>query len=130
MRSLVVGLMTVSLSTCGGNAGLPTVTGPPGKPPPAPGVDRSPPPAWVETARGARWLGYSSFCWSGLCADYAGPRCGDAHTPTLRLTRGEVTSFHLAFTPTESGIFRGPRARTKRLELVRSPSWRVRGAGA
>jgi hypothetical protein len=130
MRSLVVGLMTVSLSTCGGNAGLPTVNGPPDKPPSAPGVDSGPPPAWVQTARGARWLGYSSFCWDELCADYAGARCGDAHTPTLLLTRGEVITFHLAFKPSESGIFRGLRARTKRLELVRSPSWRVLGAGA
>ena len=65
MRSLVVGLMAASLSTCGGNAGFAPLAGPPGKPPSAPGVDRSPPPAWVQTARGARWLGYSSFCWSG-----------------------------------------------------------------
>ena len=129
MRSLVVGLMTVSLSACGGNAGFPPLTGPPGKPPSAPGVNRRPPPAWVQTARGARWLGYSSFCWDGLCADYASPRCGDGHTPTLHLTRGEVIRFHLAFKPTESALSRGLRARTKRLELVRSPSWRVRAAG-
>ena len=129
MRSLVVGLMAASLSACGGSAGFPALTGPPGEPPSAPGVDRSPPPAWVQTARGARWLGYSSFCWDGLCADYAGPRCGDADTPTLQLTRGEVVTFHLAFAPSESGIFRGPRARTKRLELVRNPTWRVRAAG-
>lgn len=130
MRSLVVGLMAVSLTACGANAGFRPVTGALGKPPTAPGVDRSPPPAWVQTARGARRLGYSSFCWDGLCADYAGARCGDAHTPTLHLTRGEVIRFHLPFAPTESGLFRGPRARTKRLELVRNPTWRVRAAGA
>ena len=130
MRSLVVGLMAVSLSACSGNAGFPPVTGALGKPPSAPDMDRSPPPAWVQTAGGARWLGYSSFCWDGLCADYAGPRCGHAHTPTLHLTRGEVITFHLAFAPTESGLYRSLRARTKRLELVRNPSWRVRGAGA
>jgi hypothetical protein len=130
MRSLVVALMTVSLGSCGGSAGFPTPTGPPGKPPSAPSVDRSPPPSWVQTARGAHWLGYSSFCWDGLCADYASPRCGDGRTPTLHLTRGEVIQFHLPFAPSESGLFRGPRARTKRLELVRNPTWRVRAAGA
>ena len=82
MRSLVVGLMAVSLSACSGNAGFPPVTG------------------------------------------------AHAHTPTLHLTRGEVITFHLAFAPTESGLYRSLRARTKRLELVRNPSWRVRGAGA
>ena len=130
MRSLVVGLMTVSLSTCGGNAGFPTVTGAPGKPPSAPGVHSGPPPAWVQTARGGRWLGYSSFCWAELCADYAGARCRHADTPTLHLTRGEVIQFHLAFAPSEIAMSRGPRARTERLELARSPIWRVRAAGA
>ena len=130
MRSLVVGLMTVSLSTCGGNAGFPTVTGVLGKPPSAPGVDRGPPPAWVQTARGARWLGYSSFCWGDLCADYFGARCGHRDTPTVRLTRGEVIRFHLAFAPSAIAILRGPRASPERLKPVRNPSWRVGAAGA
>jgi hypothetical protein len=130
MRSLVVGLMTLSLTTCGGNAGFPTLTGPPGKPPSAHGVDSGPPPAWVQTARGARWLGYSSFCWGELCADYAGARCGDALTPTLQLTRAEVVQFHLAFAPSELAILRGRRTRPERLRPVRSPRWRARAAGA
>ena len=130
MRSLVVGLMTVSLSTCGGNAGFPTVTGPPGKPPSARGVESGPPPAWVQTARGGRWLGYSSFCWADLCADYWGARCGHRDTPTVHLTRGEVIRFHLGFAPSEIAVLRGPRSLPEPLKLVRNPTWRVNAAGA
>ena len=130
MRSLALGLMTLSLTGCGWNAGSHTEIEPLGKPPTAQGVDSGPPPAWVQTARGAYWLGYSSFCWGAICADYFGARCGDVHTPTLHLTRDEVVRFHLGFAPSEVGIFRGPRARRERLKSVRDPSWRVGAAGA
>ena len=74
-------------------------------PAPTAGNLRTPPPAWVETARGSRWLGYSSFCWASGCADYTRPRCGDGHTPTLRLRSGERVIFHLGFAPRASASF-------------------------
>jgi hypothetical protein len=102
---------------------------PPGQPPPAIGNLAAPPPAWVETARGSRWLGYSSFCWGTTCADFSAPRCGDVgHTPTLRLRRGETVRFHLGFLPVELGLtFFGRDSRLKgyRLALRRTAAWHV-----
>jgi hypothetical protein len=94
---------------------------------------KGPPPAWVETSRGSRWLGYSSFCWGTTCADFIPPRCGERHTPTLRVPRGETIRFHLGFTPTDAAVtVFGPSTPRERhhLEPSRTPSWRVETAGA
>jgi hypothetical protein len=94
---------------------------------------KGPPPAWVETSRGSRWLGYSSFCWRTTCAHFIPPRCGERHTPTLRLRRGETIRFHLGFTPTAVGVsVFDPSTPPERhdLEPSRIPSWRVERAGA
>jgi hypothetical protein len=61
------------------------------------------------------------------------PRCGERHTPTLHLRRGETVRFHLGFRPTEAGLtFFGakPRFEQHRLERSRTPSWRIERAGA
>jgi hypothetical protein len=133
MRSLALGLLTLSLASCGGGIdrwGSLTVAGPPGKPPALKSVDDGPPPAWVRTARGERWLGYSSFCWARACVDYIPSRCGESRTPTLHLARREIVQFHLGFAPSEVAILRGRRAPPERLKAVRDPTWRVRDEGA
>ena len=84
----------------------------------------SPPPAWLETERGSFWLGYSSFCWGGTCADYIAPSCDEPkHTPKLVLRRGETVTAHLAFEPTRVELPLPHGAR--KLEPSRTPSWRV-----
>jgi hypothetical protein len=136
MRFVTLSLLTVLLAGCGGSASLPPANGgaqPPRQPAPQAGRLKPPPPAWVESSRGSRWLGYSSFCWGTTCADFIAPRCGDErHTPTLRLRSGERIRFHLAFTPTELGLtFFGPnhQVRQHRLPLSRTPSWHIARAG-
>jgi hypothetical protein len=136
MRCVTLSLSTLLLAGCGGSGSLSPRGGgaqPPRQPAPQVGRLKPPPPAWVETSRGSRWLGYSSFCWGTTCADFIAPRCGDArHTPTLRLRRGELIRFHLAFRPTELGLtFFGPKHRLQqdRLPLSRTPRWHVARAG-
>ena len=95
-----------------------------------------PPAAWLETAAGSFWLGYSSFCWTTVCADFVAPSCDDPkHTPRITVRRGELVTAHLGFEPTELGLqylsgTRIPRAQDQRkLELSRSPSWRAERNG-
>ena len=92
-----------------------------------------PPPAWVETERGASWLGYSTYCWKTMCADYVAPRCGDERfTPTLVVTPGGTVRFHLGFKPTEVVLSRHSRVdegQTVRLESAPESSWRVEWDG-
>lgn len=103
---------------------------PPNPPrPPLPG----PPPAWAETEAGSRWLGYSTYCWRGGCADYGLPMCPKPrHVPTFRLYDKETVRFHLGFEPREvslslyrSGVERPLR---QTLEKSRTPSWTVKPA--
>ena len=89
-----------------------------GRPPRPPPTPAGPPPAWVGTAAGDRWLAYSSFCWSraggrgagtGLCVDYAAPpRRRDL--PTIRLRTGELVRFHLGFRPRSVSLNIGRRS--------------------
>jgi hypothetical protein len=93
-------------------AGPPATTGAPSPPaaaePPAePRPDSSgeaPPPAWVETEAGSRWLGYSTYCWDTTCADFVAPSCGDEHVPELAVRPGETLRFHLGFEPAEVSL--------------------------
>jgi hypothetical protein len=134
MRFAVFGLVTFLLAGCGASSRLlRTDAMPPSQAPPATGKLNSPPPAWVETSRGSHWLGYSSFCWGTSCVDFIAPRCGEQHTPTLRLRHGETVRFHLGFHPTELGLaFVGGNGGgvQHRPELSRSPTWQVERAGA
>jgi hypothetical protein len=99
---------------------------------PAP-TSAGPPPAWIETAAGDRWLAFSSFCWSrrgrggtgtGLCVDYIPPpRRRDL--PVIRLRAGELARFHLGFRPRSVSLNIGRRSIP--LSSVAAPSWRVIG---
>lgn len=127
-------LMSVALAGCSRAAGGPVVVPhdarPPGKAPVVTGISGGgPPPAWVKTKREALWLGYSSFCWTTTCADYMPPRCGAKGTPTLRVNRGEVIRFHLAFAPSKVMVLLGGGTKEQRLEVARTPSWRVTREG-
>lgn len=109
-------------------------------PPAPPGPPQSvgaPPRAWVETERGSRWLGYSSYCWrGGLCVDFVGPSCEDhGHTPRLVLRKGEHVRFHLGFDPRQISLAFSPSATTPAakpvaLTVSRTPSWLANRAGA
>ena len=105
----------------------------PGGPPPEPGP-ASPPPAWIDSAKGDHWLAYSSYCWTAgegsdpvaACVDFIPPEMR-SELPSLRLRRGELVRFHLGFTPTEVSIQVGKRSFS--LAATADPTWRVRGKG-
>jgi hypothetical protein len=141
MRTSVLALFAAAvLAGCGAEgdrAGSPpppppTVTGP-ADPPPEIGRE-APPPAWIETEHGAFWLGYSTYCWKTVCADYIAPRCGDELVPTVVVAPGETVRFHLGFDPVEVVLASHLRVEREgesaRLESGRTPSWRVTWAGA
>jgi hypothetical protein len=92
-----------------------------------------PPPAWIQTSTGRHRLAYSSFCWKSkrvaVCADAGAPRCGDGHTPTIRVRRGELVRFELGFLPKSVSVDFGT-GRSEGLASSRSPHWRVDRAGA
>jgi hypothetical protein len=92
--------------------------------------DGAPPPAWIETARGQRWLAYSSYCWltptRGLCADYVDPR-RRTDLPRFVVERGEIVQIYLGFVPTEA--FVTVRNRLVSTEASRVIDVRVREGG-
>jgi len=97
--------------------------------PPAPkvsGAATAPPPAWIETARGDRWLAFSSFCWKTTCVDFIPPAMRP-ELPRIALRRGETVRFHLAFRPTSLRLLVGNRA--FKLAARRVVAWRVSGGG-
>ena len=103
----------------------------PNSPPPEvqPGLT-APPPAWVESERSSRWLGYSSYCWESTCADFVERSCHSRHVPKIALRRGEVVRFHLGFRPRAVRIaFERPGGGEKKLEAAQVTSWRVDRAG-
>lgn len=70
--------------------------GRPATEPPQPRATPGPPPAWVETQRGSRWLAFSTFCLKDGCVDYRRAACaGDDRSPTLVVDRGELVRLHL-----------------------------------
>ncbi len=103
-------------------------TPPPGPRPQVTGVKDSPPPAWIETSTGSRWLAFSSYCWKSTCADFIPRRCPSKGTPTLRLRRGETVRFHLQFRPKSVEVTVGRRRPTV-LPARRVTSWRVAREG-
>jgi hypothetical protein len=73
---------------------------------PAPSAGaQGPPPAWIETKAGTRWLAYSSYCWSLKqgnaqahgCADMAAPKCSQKSVPKLEVDSGEQVRAHLGY---------------------------------
>src|SRR3981081_3450679 len=82
------------------------VAAPPRRPDPS-----APPPAWVHTEHGSRWLAFGSYCWSaapgrGGCADMIGP--DQRHDlPLLVVKSGENVRFHLAFTADSVDVYIG-----------------------
>jgi hypothetical protein len=97
---------------------------PPGPPPTVPGVKSAPPPAWIQTRSGDRWLAFSDFCWTFTCAD-SRPLAQRKDIPRIRVKRGEVVGFHLRFQPTKLAVELG--AKTYPLKTERVVSWRVLG---
>ncbi len=99
------------------------------EPPGPPKLGRpGPPPAWVETKLGSHWLGYSSYCWETVCADYIAPSCrADRHTPVVRVRKGEPLRFHLGFDPKEVGLNvfddSGRAGQALKLARSRTPVW-------
>lgn len=150
MRPLILIGVAVLVTACGETvSGQDTAIGPaasppaskPGPPttpkPPLAGLSDGPPPAWLETEGGSFWLGYSSYCWGTLCADFIPPSCEDAkHTPKITLARGEIVTAQLAFEPTELGLSylaeEGAPTAEDQKEFVPSstPSWRVERDGS
>jgi hypothetical protein len=141
---LLIGLVAL-LSGCGGGNGV--GAGPPGatvdgEPPTSPAPERDaslaegPPAAWLETERGSFWLGYSSYCWGTVCADFVAPSCAERHTPKISVRRGEAVTAHLGFSPTELGLSfflkngRPGAGAPLKLAPSRTPSWRVDRDGA
>ncbi len=141
MRTLLLVGVVVLLAACGGSA---RPDSQPASEPDAPATPKptlgtltnGPPAAWVETEGGSFWLGYSSYCWRTVCADFVGPTCDDPkHTPKIVLRRDELVTAHLEFEPNEVGLSYfsatgGTVERQEKLEPSRTPSWRAERDGA
>jgi hypothetical protein len=68
-----------------------------------------PPPAWIETARGDKWLSFGTYCWGTVCADMIAPRCsGLGRVVHIPVRRGEVTRIHLGFATTNASVISVP----------------------
>lgn len=116
-------LLTVAVVALA-NAGC-AAAKPPQPPPTVPGVRSAPPPAWIETRRGDRWLAFSNYCWTVTCID-SRPYPQRSDIPRVTVTRGERVRFHLAFRPSTLSVRLG--GKTYALEAARTSPWRVRGA--
>lgn len=142
---IVLVLIAVLAGGCGGGqsepapdvAGSPvtptepaSVTGGPTEPPPSvPGVSSAPPPAWVETNSGKRWLAFFSYCWTNTCVD-SRPVSQRSDIPEIRVETKEAVLFHLAFVPTELVLHFGGRSlslATAEVAEWRAPSRLERG---
>ncbi len=86
----------------------------------------APPAAWVDTPAGDRWLGYSTYCWTTMCADYINPEMRK-DLPKIVVKRGQVVRFELGFAPKTLSLQVGTR--TYQLKPKQSAAWRVKGKG-
>ena len=142
-RTLLLAFLLALLAGCGETQGgaEPTasvVQSPPpptagqlpaGDPPGAP--EHGPPAAWVQTAAGPRWLGFSSYCWGTVCADAAAPTCGAPYVPTLKLERGETVELQLEFLPKSLSLSYLESPQPPSLELDTDlPEWKADRDGA
>ena len=97
---------------------------------PPPKARAGPPPAWLETHAGSRWLGFSSYCWSRLgenvstCADAAAPKCSQKSVPKLSVEKGETVRAHFGYKPSKAAVD------DMRLKVEgRTVSWRIEKGG-
>jgi hypothetical protein len=123
VRRILLVLVVVALTL----AAVPPVLAKPK--PPAPhvgGAGDSPPPAWIHTAHGDRWLAYSTYCWKTVCADYIHPAQRD-DLPRIVVGRREVVRFHFGFRP--SGLMLEVGGKSYDLVDAKAVSWRVRRGG-
>ena len=100
------------------------VAAPAGDPPDAGSM--APPAAWVDAPAADRWLEYSTYCWTAMCADYINPEMRD-DLPRIAARRGQVVRFQLGFTPTTLTLRVG--AKSYELKPKQRAAWRVRGKG-
>lgn len=121
---IAVGLVCVALAGCGGEDDGGVAAPPSGPRPSSPAG--GPPPAWLETERGSFWLGQSTFCWDGTCADYVAPSCDSEHVPKIAVRRGELVRAHLGFEPREVSLTYFPGGASGGTD----PAWRVEREGA
>ena len=129
-RAVLIGLVLLAA----GCAGAHRVTAPP-NPPKLPAGLEGPPQAWVETSAAARWLNYSTFCWSDAgCADYELARCtGRYHAPVIEVREEETLRFHLGFEPKKVlvRVYTGAlddRPEAEALKASRTPTWEAKRA--
>jgi hypothetical protein len=128
MRLALLPALILTLAACGSSSPRHAH---PKNPPPGAGRG-APPPAWIETRAGDRWLGYSSFCWNHpvgnsvahACADFGAPKCSQRQVPSLSVEKGEKVRAHLGFTPLEASVDNA----NARLE-DRSVEWRIEQPG-
>jgi len=99
---------------------------PPG-PPPVAGRG-GPPPAWIETATGARWLAYSGYCWNSICVRVRSPATR-TDLPVVRGTAGKMASVHFGFAARAVGVSVLGAPKTTSLPAGRIVSWRVARKG-
>ena len=92
------------------------------------GVKDSPPPAWIETSAGPKWLAFSSYCWKSTCADFIPHHCPDRRIPKLLLRRGELVRFHFQFQPKSVDVTVGRRKSTP-VTPRRIASWQATREG-
>jgi hypothetical protein len=98
---------------------------PPGPPPKQGG---GPPPAWLEKPGTDRWLAYSSYCWTTMCADFLPPD-SRPDLPRIQLAPGTLVRFHLGLRPTSLRLARFGGGRTWRLARTRVSAWKVAARG-
>jgi hypothetical protein len=97
----------------------------PPEPPPKRGG--GPPPAWLEKPGTDRWLAYSTFCWTTMCADYVAPQLR-TDLPRIRLARATSVRFHLGFRPSSLTLAR-IGGRSWLLSPTAVATWRAAGHG-
>jgi hypothetical protein len=71
--------------------------------PTVPRVQSAPPPAWIETSAGSRWLAFFSYCWGGTCID-SRPVEQRTDVPTIEVVSNTEVRFHLDFAPSELAL--------------------------
>ena len=123
-RLALVFPLVLIVAACGSSA-----ASPPTSPAPSASTD-GPPPAWLETRAGSRWLGFSSYCWNRLgedfvsCSDAAAPKCSQRAVPKLSVDEGETVRAHLGYAPSKATVD------DMRVKVDgRTVSWRVARGG-
>lgn len=123
MRLALLLTFVLIVAGCGSSKASPPKT-------PAPEARAGPPPAWLETHAGSRWLGFSSYCWTRLgesvstCADAAMPKCSQRSVPKLSVEKGETVRAHLGYKPSKAAVD------DMRVKVNgRTVSWRIEKGG-